>query len=111
MAGCILLHIGIDLTLEALLDSLGSFDTFEYATVWLIAIVMTAYGMTAGLGIGVLCAAIAFTLQASKHVPPIRRLYPATSLRSSQWRSPAAIKVLPRCRFLPQLTNKCQTFL
>ena len=30
MAGCLLLHVGIDLTKEALVDTLGIFDLFEY---------------------------------------------------------------------------------
>eukprot|EP01041_Mallomonas_annulata_P003001 gene3001-5879_t len=94
MAGCILLHIGIELTREALVDSLHAFDMFEYLTVWLITLVMTVYGMTAGLGVGILCAAVTFTLQAGKHVPPVRRQYRASALRSSQWRNPGAAKVL-----------------
>ena len=30
MGGCLLMHIGIDLTKEALYDSYNSFDVFEY---------------------------------------------------------------------------------
>lgn len=94
MAGCIIFHIGIELTKEALVDSLQAFDIFEYLSVLLITIVMTFYGMTAGLALGVLNAAFTFTLQNSKHVPPIKEFTRATTLRSSRWRSPLAAKVL-----------------
>jgi SulP family sulfate permease len=93
MAGCLILHIGIDLSREALVDSLNSFDMFEYASVILIMVVMTVYGMTAGLGVGVLCAALTFTLQAGKHIPAIKDTLRAGSLRSSKWRNRASTKV------------------
>jgi SulP family sulfate permease len=44
MAGCLLFHVGVDLTKEALLDSLEGFDWFEYGSVVAITIVMTTYG-------------------------------------------------------------------
>jgi sulfate permease, SulP family len=56
MAGCLLIHVGIDLMTEALVDSYGGFDRFEYASIVLITATMTAYGMTAGLGAGVVLA-------------------------------------------------------
>lgn len=63
MPGCLLIHIGIDLSTEALVDSWGALDAIEYTSVVAITLVMTFYGMTAGLGLGVLCAALTFTLQ------------------------------------------------
>lgn len=45
MAGTLLLHVGLDLFLEGVWDSYGSFDALEYAGVWLIVVVMTLYGM------------------------------------------------------------------
>jgi MFS superfamily sulfate permease-like transporter len=44
MAGCLLFHVGVDLTKEALLDSLEGFDWFEYGSVVAITIVMTTNG-------------------------------------------------------------------
>eukprot|EP01037_Dinobryon_pediforme_P018492 gene18492-18769_t len=66
MPGCLLMHIGMDLTME----------------------VMTLFGMSEGLALGVLCAALTFTLQAGRHVPPIRRII---------WRTPKAEAVLKKC--------------
>jgi SulP family sulfate permease len=89
MAGCLLIHIGVDLTKEALWDSYsyGSFDVFEYGSVVAITIVMTAYGMTAGLALGVFNAALTFTLQSGRHVSPIRSIRTARTLRSSKLRA------------------------
>jgi SulP family sulfate permease len=64
MPGCLLIHIGIDLTEEALgVDSLTAFDFWEYSSVVAITLVMTLFGMTEGLALGVFCAALTFTLQ------------------------------------------------
>jgi CRP-like cAMP-binding protein/anti-anti-sigma regulatory factor len=87
MPGCLLIQIGIDLTVEALYDSAGAFDIIEYSSIVAITVVMTFYGMTAGLGLGVLCAAFTFTLQASAHVDPIHRSASGRTLRSSRWRT------------------------
>jgi sulfate permease, SulP family len=94
MAGCLLMHIGSDLTKEALWDSIGTFDIFEYGSVVAITIVMTAYGMTAGLALGVFCAALTFTLQTSRNVQPIRAIRSARTLRSCKWRSQQMNNVL-----------------
>lgn len=86
MPGCLLIHIGIDLTAEALVDSWGAFDIVEYSSIVAITVVMTFYGMTAGLGLGVLCATLTFTIQASWRVYPIRGKMCGRTLRSSRWR-------------------------
>lgn len=39
MPGCLLIHIGIDLTREALWDSIGAFDAIEYASIVAITVV------------------------------------------------------------------------
>ena len=94
MAGCLLMHIGCDLTKEALWDSIGSFDIYEYGSVVAITIVMTAYGMTAGLALGAFCAALTFTLQSSQFITPIRTVRTAHTLRSSKWRTKEMLNLL-----------------
>ena len=76
-------------------------DSFEYGSVVAISIVMTLFGMTEGLALGVLCAALTFTLQAGRHVPPIRGSMSARTLRSS--RSPSPLPPFPFA--LPGLTR------
>ena len=93
MAGCILMHMGVGLIVEALYDSLDSFDRYEYGSVLLITLVMTFYGMTPALAVGALCAATTFTLQVGNHVTPIRREMRGRSLRSSLWRPEEAAQV------------------
>ena len=61
MAGTLLLHIGIDLFLEGVYDSYGNYDQIEYAGIWVIAIVMTIYGMTAALIAGAIAAPVSYT--------------------------------------------------
>jgi len=85
--------MGVGLIVEALYDSLDSFDKYEYGSVLLITFVMTFYGMTPALAVGALCAATTFTLQVGNHVTPIRREMRARSLRSSLWRPEEATKV------------------
>ena len=87
MAGCLLIHVGIDLMTEALVDSYAGFDHFEYGSILIITATMTAYGMTAGLGAGVVLAAMTFTSQTSKYIFPIRRQMTAAAVRSTARRS------------------------
>lgn len=87
MAGCLLIHVGIDLMTEAMVDSYGGFDHFEYGSILLITVTMTAYGMTAGLGAGVVLAAVTFTSQTSKYIFPIRSQMTAATVRSTARRS------------------------
>lgn len=53
MAGTLLMHVGIDLTKEAIWDTRNGLDTFEYISVIIITLVMTVFGMTAGLATGI----------------------------------------------------------
>lgn len=85
MAGELLLHIGLDLFLEGVLDSLGKFDLFEYCGIWLITLAMTLHGMTAALLAGLIVALSTFALQASTLLDPIFRVMSASTLRSSSW--------------------------
>ena len=86
LPGCLLLHLGLDLAKEGLWDSAFSgLDLAEYVTVLCIAGAMGLWGMSEGLGLGVLCAALAFTLQAAGHAGPVRRtLRSGLTLRSSR---------------------------
>eukprot|EP00930_Biecheleria_cincta_P058101 TRINITY_DN43950_c0_g1_i1.p1 TRINITY_DN43950_c0_g1~~TRINITY_DN43950_c0_g1_i1.p1 ORF type:complete len:821 (+),score=101.91 TRINITY_DN43950_c0_g1_i1:79-2541(+) len=84
MAGCLLIHVGLDLCRESLVDPLRTFDMYEYICVWLIAITMTVGGMTSGLVFGIVLSAVSFTLQQMSHSDPIRGTMPATTLRSTK---------------------------
>jgi SulP family sulfate permease len=85
MAGTLLLHMGVDLTLEGVYDSIGQYDNFEYAGIWLITVVMTVWGMTAALISGIIVALSTYAVQSINYHNPIRQVLTATSLRSSAW--------------------------
>jgi SulP family sulfate permease len=85
MAGTLLLHVGIDLFLEGVYDSYGKFDKLEYGGIWLIAIVMTVYGMDAAMMAGVVAAVSTYAVQNITYLSPIRGHMSAATLRSSQW--------------------------
>jgi len=88
MPGCLLLHVGIDLSREALWDSLKGFDVYEYAVIITLTIIMTLFGMTTGLLLGVGLSALTFVMQTSSYVKPIRRKLRASTLKSTKWRTP-----------------------
>jgi len=87
MAGCLLIHLGIELAKEALWDSLEYFDSYEYLSVLVITLTMTVYGMTNGLEVGAFLSVCVLTLQMSRSfAKPIRKRIQATTLRSSRFR-------------------------
>ncbi|KAF0700441.1 Aste57867_9025 [Aphanomyces stellatus] len=95
MAGCLMVHVGLDLCKEAVVDTYAELDRFEYATVWIIALTMTFWGMNEGLAVGALLACITFVAQ-SAPAGPLRGSMSAATLRSSAWRSTADLETLDR---------------
>ena len=85
MAGALLLHVGIDLFLEGVVDSWRKFDLLEYAGIWLIVIVMSVSGMEAAMVAGGIAAVSTYAVQNVAYLSPIRGVMPATTLRSSHW--------------------------
>ncbi|DAZ96819.1 TPA: hypothetical protein N0F65_007080 [Lagenidium giganteum] len=96
MAGCLMIHIGLDLLKEALIDTYEELDMMEISTVWVIAACMTFWGMNEGLAVGALLACLTFVMQ-SANTPtcaPIRGSMSAATLRSNVWRTTEALDVL-----------------
>jgi SulP family sulfate permease len=94
MAGSLLLHVGIDLFLEGVWDSYGKFDWLEYTGIWLIAIVMSLYGMEAAMVMGGIAAVSTYAVQSVIFLTPIRGHMPATTLRSSYWNRKEAAETI-----------------
>lgn len=94
MAGTLLFHIGIDLILEGIYDSFGNYDYLEYTGIWVIALVMTTWGMTAALIAGVIAALSTYAFQSINHQDPIRQILSATTLRSSDWNRCATARAI-----------------
>lgn len=85
MAGTLLLHIGVDLTLEGVYDSFGNYDVLEYAGIWAITLVMTIWGINVALIVGVIAALTTYAVQSISNHNPIRQVMTASTLRSSAW--------------------------
>jgi SulP family sulfate permease len=94
MAGTLLFHIGIDLILEGVYDSFGNYDYLEYTGIWVIALVMTTWGMTAALIAGVIAALSTYAVQSINHQDPIRQILSAATLRSSDWNRCATARAI-----------------
>jgi SulP family sulfate permease len=96
MAGTLLIHVGLDLFFEGVYDSYyAGFDMLEYGSVWVIVFTMSLMGMTSGLVVGIMCAALTFVVNAGPaHLNPIRGTMPATTFISSRWRGLAARRIL-----------------
>ena len=85
MAGTLLLHVGIDLFLEGVIESYEDYDKLEYSGILLITIVMVAFGMDAALIAGVAAALSTYAAQSIVYQDPIRGAMSGARLRSSAW--------------------------
>ena len=94
LAGCLILHVGLDLVKEALYDSLGAFDSLEYGCIVAIGFVMTVFGFSSGLLFALVASTLIFTIQQAVHGNPVRGTMRGTTLRSSKWRTAAARSAL-----------------
>jgi MFS superfamily sulfate permease-like transporter len=94
MAGTLLLHVGVDLFLEGVYDTIGKFDSLEYAGIWLITIVMTLWGMKDAMIAGFITAISTYAVQNLTYVHPLRGAMAATTLRSSRWNRSARAQTI-----------------
>ncbi len=95
MAGVILLHLGLDLVLEALVDAHSDFEKLEYVGICFVTGVIGYLGMEIGLLAGVISALTVFIAQSYNVQHPINGHSSAEMLRSSKWNRPAeAVEIL-----------------
>lgn len=85
MAGTLLMHVGIDLFLEGVIEPRKSYDRLEYAGICLIAMVMVLFGMEAALIAGIAAALSTYVAQSVVYQDPIRGAMTGARLRSSAW--------------------------
>uniref|UniRef100_K3XAZ1 STAS domain-containing protein n=1 Tax=Globisporangium ultimum (strain ATCC 200006 / CBS 805.95 / DAOM BR144) TaxID=431595 RepID=K3XAZ1_GLOUD len=113
MAGCLMIHIGLDLLKEALLDTYDELDVMELGTVWAIAACMTFWGMNQGLAVGALLACMTFVMQSASTPTnaPIRGSMSAATLRSNVWRTTEELDTLDQeCRYIHVIQLKGHLF-
>lgn len=85
MAGTLLLHVGIDLVIEGVIESYEDYDWLEYSGIILICCTMVIGGMDAALVAGVIAALSTFLVQSMVYQDPIRGVVNGARLRSSAW--------------------------
>ena len=85
-AGLLVLHIGLALLYEALVDMYSAMDGLEYGTVVTITLVMNFYGFEAGVLAGVLLACLSFVVNSSTQ-SPIHASYMLSYERDKAWTS------------------------
>ena len=94
MAGVILLHLGIDLIREALVDAFNDFDSLEYLGIWFVTVVIAVFGMEKGLLAGLFSALSVYIFQSVQVQHPISDHSSAALLRSSKWNRSADAKAI-----------------
>mmetsp|Transcript_1591 Transcript_1591/g.2279 ORF Transcript_1591/g.2279 Transcript_1591/m.2279 type:complete len:936 (+) Transcript_1591:167-2974(+) len=94
MAGVILLHLGVDLIQESLIDAFHDFERLEYFGICFVAIVISIYGIEEGLLAGVITALSVFIAQSVHVQNPINGHSSAEMLRSSKWNRSAEAKAI-----------------
>ena len=94
MAGAIVLDLGINLFLEAVVDPAKQCDYAEYISIWIIIVVLNVFSMTAALIAGLLAAVLTYALQTSVDKNPVRLVCDATELPSSRHRNISQMKIL-----------------
>lgn len=66
VVGALIFVLGIDLTKEAIWDTIGRVNAWEYFTIWLIIFVMTYYDFVMGILSGIVVACFFFVIQTSR---------------------------------------------
>lgn len=66
VVGALIFVLGIDLTKEAVWDTIGRVNSWEYFTIWVIIFVMTYYDFVVGILAGVIVACLFFVIQTSR---------------------------------------------
>lgn len=94
LAGSIVLDLGINLFLEAVVDPAEQCDYAEYISIWIIIVVLNVFNMTAALLAGLLAAVVTYALQTSVDKDPVRLVCDATEFPSSRYRNNTSQKIL-----------------
>lgn len=66
VVGTLIYMLGIDLTMEALVQTYGRLGRLEYATIVIIALVMGLYDFVVGIGVGIGLACLVYVVQTSR---------------------------------------------
>jgi len=93
LAGVLLMHLGLELVKESFIDTWHSLDLLEYAIVVCIAGICNVSFM-GGFLVGLICACVAFAVQAARCDPVESAFFPGRGMRSSTMRNQSELKRL-----------------
>ncbi|GAA5934246.1 hypothetical protein JCM3775_006948 [Rhodotorula graminis] len=79
--------LALDLVKEAVWDTYSRVSSFEYATIWIIILTMTAFDFTIGLAVGLVLACVSFVVMSSQR-RAIRSILSGSSAHSTVRRHP-----------------------
>lgn len=99
VVGALIFLLGIELLMEALLDTYGRVSRFEYFTIVAIVVTMGAVEFVTGIIVGIVLACVSFVIQASQR-SAIKATYTGAVARSTVRRNAA------QQRFLGEVGNQ-----
>ncbi|KAK0550147.1 hypothetical protein OC846_003772 [Tilletia horrida] len=102
VVACLIFVLGIDLSKEALWDTIGRVSREEYITIVIIVWVSTVFDFVIGILVGLVCACLFFVLQASRRRNTIRAIFDGSIARSTVRRH------ITQRRFLEQVGTQTQ---
>ncbi|EPQ26044.1 uncharacterized protein PFL1_06497 [Pseudozyma flocculosa PF-1] len=82
IVGALIFVLGIDLAKEALYDTVGRVNGWEYWTIWVIVIVMTYWDFVYGILAGIIIACCFFVVQTSRR-KTVRAIFDGSVARST----------------------------
>ena len=82
IVGALIFVLGIDLAKEALYDTVGRVNGWEYMTIWVIVIVMTYWDFVIGILAGIIIACCFFVVQTSRR-KTVRAIFDGSVARST----------------------------
>lgn len=83
VVGALIFHLGLDLLIEALVDTWGIVHYLEYITIIAIVVLMAVLGFVEGILLGIIMACVFFVVQNAKRGTAIRAIYTGASARST----------------------------
>lgn len=99
VVGALIFLLGIELCIEALLDTYGRVSRFEYFTIVVIVVTMGAWDFVIGIVVGIVLACVSFVIQAAQK-SAIKATYTGAVARSTVRRNAA------QQRFLGEVGNQ-----
>ncbi|PWN92982.1 hypothetical protein FA10DRAFT_298427 [Acaromyces ingoldii] len=109
VVGALIFVLGLDLTKEAVWDTIGRVNGWEYFTIWLIIFVMTYYDFVVGILAGIIVACLFFVIQTSRR-RTVRAVLDGSIARSTVRRHITQRRFLERVGSQTQIV-KLQGFL